>query len=170
MIYADFESILVSENNRKQNPNYSCTNKYQKDIACNYGYKLVCLDNKPQNNISKKFKPYLGEVAVYNFISNVTGKSKYSSYLRKKYFNKELLMTKKVNEDFENSTKCQVCGNYYIECDVKVRRVHCHITEKYKGSAYRDCNINGKINHKIPVVYDNLKNYDSHFVMQELGN
>ena len=27
-----------------------------------------------------------------------------------------------------------------------------------------------KLNHKIPVVFHNLKNYDSHLTMQELGN
>ena len=33
MIYADFESILVPEDNRKQNPNDSCTSKYEKRVA-----------------------------------------------------------------------------------------------------------------------------------------
>ena len=32
MIYADFESILVTEDNGKQNPNESYTNKYRKYI------------------------------------------------------------------------------------------------------------------------------------------
>ena len=27
-----------------------------------------------------------------------------------------------------------------------------------------------KLNHKVPVVFHNLKNYDSHLTMQELGN
>ena len=65
MIYADFESILVPEDNGKQNPNESYTNKYQKHIACSYGCKLVCVDEK----LCKPFKSYLGEDAVYNFIS-----------------------------------------------------------------------------------------------------
>ena len=34
IIYADFESILVPEDNGKQNPKESYTNKYQKHIAC----------------------------------------------------------------------------------------------------------------------------------------
>ena len=37
MIYADFESILVPEDNGKQKPNESYTNKYQKHIASSYG-------------------------------------------------------------------------------------------------------------------------------------
>ena len=42
-IYADFESILVPEDNGKQNPKESYTNKYQKHIACSCGCKLVCV-------------------------------------------------------------------------------------------------------------------------------
>ena len=34
MIYADFESIVVPENNGKQNPGESYANKYQKHVAC----------------------------------------------------------------------------------------------------------------------------------------
>ena len=41
MIYANFESILVPEDNEKQNPNVFYINKYQKHVACNYGYKLI---------------------------------------------------------------------------------------------------------------------------------
>ena len=40
-------------------------------------------------------------------------------------------------------------------------RDHCHTTEKYRASTHRDCNINVKLNHKISIVFYNLKNYDS---------
>ena len=46
MIYTNFESISVPEDNGKQNPKEFYKNKYQKDIACCYGYKLVCVDDK----------------------------------------------------------------------------------------------------------------------------
>ena len=39
MIYADFESIPVPKDNGRQNPNESYTDKYQKHVACSYGYK-----------------------------------------------------------------------------------------------------------------------------------
>ena len=93
MIYADFESILVAEDNGKQNPEDCYMKKYQKHIACNYGYKLVCVDDK----FSKPFKTYLGKDAVYNFINNMIEESKYCSDVMKEHFNKELVMTKENN-------------------------------------------------------------------------
>ena len=163
MIYADFESILVPEANGKQNPNESYTNKYQKHVAGSYDYKLVCVDDE----FSKPFKSYLGKDAVYNFISSMIEESKYCSDVMKKHFNKELVITKKDNEDFELHVE-SVIMIILIDNDVKVRD-HCHVTGKYRGSAHRDCNINVKINRKIPVAFHNLKNYDSHLIMQELG-
>ena len=65
MIYADFESILVPENNKRRNLGESYTMKCQKYV-CSYGYKLVYVDDK----FSKCFKSYLDEDAVYNIISS----------------------------------------------------------------------------------------------------
>ena len=158
MICADFKSILVPEDNGKQNPNES-------HVACSYGYKLVCVDDK----FSKPFKSYLGKDAVYNFISSIIEESKYCSDVMKKHFNKKLVMTKKGNKDFENSTKSCISDNDFTNNgDVEVRD-DCHITGKYRGSAHRDCNINTKLNKKIAVTFHNLKDYDSHLIMQELG-
>ena len=72
-------------------------------------------------------------------------------------------------KDYKNSSTCWICDNDYIDGDVKLTD-HCDITRKYGGSAHRDCNISGKLNHKSPLVFHNLKNYDSHLFMQELGN
>ena len=84
-----------------------------------------------------------------------------------KYFNKELVMNKEDKKDFKNSTKQWIWDNYYVDNDVKVRD-QCHITGKC-GSAHGYCNINIKLNHKIPIVFHNLKNYDCYLIMQELG-
>ena len=78
------------------------------------------------------------------------------------------MTTKEDNKDFENSTKCWIYDNDYVDNDVKVGD-HCHITGKYRGSAYRDSNINIKLNHKVPVVFHNLKNNDSRLIFQKLG-
>ena len=91
--------------------------------------------------------------------------SKYCVGILKKQFDKELAMTKKDNEDFDY---VRICDHVYVEGDAKLRD-QCHITGKYRGSAHRNCNINVKLNHKILIVFCNLKNYDSNFIMQELG-
>ena len=75
IIYADFESFLVPEDNGKQNLEEFYTNKCQKHISCSYDYKLVCVDDK----FSKPFKPDLGKDAVYNFINSMIKESKYCS-------------------------------------------------------------------------------------------
>ena len=75
----------------------------------------------------------------------------------KKDFSKELMMTKEDNKNFKNSTKCWIGEDNYFDNDVKVRD-HYHITEKYRGSAHRDCRVNLKLNHKIHVVFHNPKN------------
>ena len=61
IIYADFENILVPENNEKQNPEQSYTNKYQEHVASSYAHKLVCVHDR----FSKPFKTYLVGNAVY---------------------------------------------------------------------------------------------------------
>ena len=95
--------------------------------------------------------------------------SKYYSAAMKKHFSKELVITKKDNEDFKNSTKCWICDNGYVDHDVKLKD-HCHITGKYRGYAHRDCIINLKLNHKILVVFHNLKNYDSYHLCKYQAN
>ena len=67
-----------------QNSNGSCTSKHPKHIACSYGYKLECVDDK----LIKPFKSYLREDAGYNFISSMIEESKYCRDVMKKHFNK----------------------------------------------------------------------------------
>ena len=160
MTYAYFESILVLENNGKQNPNESYTNKYQKQFTCRYGYKLLFVNEK----FSKPFKSYLGEDSVYNFINSMVKEIKNCSDVMKKHFNKELVMTKKNDEDFMNSTKCCICDNAFVKGDVKVRD-HSNVTEKYRGSPHRDSNIKVKLIHRISVLIYNLKKYDVLFLL-----
>ena len=57
----------MPKSNGNQNPEESYTNKYQKDIFCSYGYKLVRVDDM----FSKLFQTYLGKDAVYNFINSM---------------------------------------------------------------------------------------------------
>ena len=52
--------------------------------------------------------------------------------------------------------------------DNKVRD-HCHITGKYRGAAHWSCNVNLKLTRKIPVIFHNLRGYDSHLIIKEIS-
>ena len=84
----------------------------------------------------------------------------------KKHFNKNLIISAEEEEQFEKMKICWLC-NKLIEND-KVRD-HCHITGKYRGAAHWNCNINLKISKKLPVIFHNLRGYDSHLIFKELS-
>ena len=90
--------------------------------------------------------------------------SKYCSDVMKNHFNKGLVITKKDNENLMNSAKCWICENDYVDGNVKVRD-HCIVTGRYTDYVHSHF----KLNHKNPVVFHNLKNYDSHLILQELS-
>ena len=70
--------------------------------------RLRCVDN----NSSKPCKAYLGKSgSVDNFINNTIEESKYWTDVMKKHFNKELVMTKEDNKDFNNFAKCRICDD-----------------------------------------------------------
>ena len=168
VIYADFEAITEKIQGCQPDSNKSYTEAYQRHTDCGYGYKVVCCyDDKH----TKPIQLYRGEKAVYKFMENMLEEVKYCKKVMKKHFDKPLRMTKEDEEEFEKAKECHICDKKYTEKDIRVRD-HCHITGKYRGSAHQDCNLKLRINPKeikIPVIFHNLRGYDSHFIMQEIG-
>ena len=117
IIYADFEIMLLPEDKVKQNPEESCRSKYQKNSPSSYGYKLVCVNDK----FSEPFQTDLGKDTMYHFINNMIEENNFCSDVMKKHFNKELLFTKEDKKNSNNSTKCSICDNNFINNVVKVR-------------------------------------------------
>ena len=87
--------------------------------------------------------------------------------MKQKHFNKDMILTKHDERNFKNADKCYICNKKYSAKDIRVRD-HCHITGKYRRSAYQDCSINYRLTDKITVIFHNLKEYDSHFIMQTI--
>ena len=165
VIYADFESLTENIHGCQPNDDKSYTEAYQKHVDCGYGYKDVCCyDDK----YSKPVQIYRGEKAVYKFMEAMLEEVKYCKKVMKKEFNKPLRMTKDDEKEFQKSNKCHICEKEYTEKDIRVRD-HCHTTGQYRGSAHQDCNLNFRLTDKIPVIFHNLRGYDSHFIMQEIG-
>ena len=156
-IYADFECLLKEADPGIQNDCFSYTTKYQDHIPCSLAYKLVCIDDK----FSKDVVLYRGKNAVFKFIQSIFSEYSYCKSIMKKHFNKNLIMSIEEEEQFEKTEICWIC-NKLIENDNKVSD-HCHITGKYRGAAHWNCNIN------LPIIFHNLREYDSHLTFRELS-
>ena len=175
VIFADFEAIRKkvqgceqSEEMKKDKDTKSYTEAYQTHEDCGYGYKVVCCyDDK----YSKQTRIYRGENAVYKFMEKMLEEVEYCKTVIKKHFNKPLVMTEVDEQHFKTMDGCHICGEKYTDKDVRVRD-HCHITGKFRGSDHQECNLKLRIkpeNIKIHVIFHNLRGYDSHFIMQQIG-
>ena len=105
--------------------------------------------------------------AVFKYIQSIFNEYCYCKNIMKIHFNKNVIMSLEEGKQFEKAEICWIC-NKLIENDNKVRD-HCHITGKYRGAAHWNCNINMKISKKIPVIFHNLRGYDSHLIIKELS-
>ena len=164
-IHADFECILKKVDcDIESSSNSSYTRKYQNHLPCSFAYKAVCLDNE----FSKKILLYRGKGSVYEFIKSILNEYNYYRKVMKRCFCRNLIMRAEEDKRFEQSNICWICGKLFEISDEKVRD-HCHISGKYRGAAHWSCNIKLKISKKIPVIFHNLKGYDSHLIFKELS-
>ena len=168
VIYSDFEAITEKIQRCQPSKDKSYTEEYQRHKDCSYAYKVVCCyDDK----YTKPVQIYRGEKAVYKFMEAMLEEVKYCKKTMRRCINKPLKMTKDDIVNFEKATECHICNKQYTSEDIRVRD-HCHITGKYRGSAHQECNLQLRVNPdeiKIPVIFHNLRGYDSHFIMQEIG-
>lgn len=80
--------------------------------------------------------------------------------------------TSEEHKRHKEATHCHICKR-----ELKGDKVfdHCHITRKFRGSAHSVCNQeycytkNSSRKWMMPVMFHNLKGYDSHFIMQAIG-
>ena len=113
MIYADFENILVPEENGQQNPNKLYTNKYQKHVlvvmAINWYVLVINLES------------LLSHIQVKMFTDILL------VWLKKVRYCNNMIMVKMDNEDLKNAAKCSISYNFYSDGDVKsMRSLSCH--------------------------------------------
>ena len=164
-VYADFEWNL----DRVESYEGSYSKKYQDHIPCSFAYKLVCVDDK----FSKPIVVFSSGNAAFKFIKAILKEYEYCKKVMKKHFNKNLIMVKEEEEEeeeevqFQSSNICWICKKLTDDDNKKVRD-HCHITGKFRGAAHWNCNINLQLTKKVPVIFHNLRGYDSHLIFNEL--
>ena len=68
---------------------------------------------------------------------------------------------------FLNNNNCCICKKIISNDEDKVTD-HCHVTGKFRGAAHESCNLDFQLTKKIPVIFHNLRSYDSHLIFYEL--
>ena len=168
-IYADLEANTEKISGCQPSDSKSYTEKYQKHTPCGISYKVTChYDEKYSGSVVI----HRGEDCIKQFLKSIFDEVENCKEVIREHFNKPLKMTRSDNSDFKNAIRCHICKKKYGEDDEPVRD-HCHITGKYRGSAHQSCNLKLQISAekiKIPVIFHNLKGYDSHFIISELGD
>ena len=169
VIYADFEALTRKIDSCSPVGDKSYTQAYQKHKPSGFGYKVVChYDQK----YSKPTVIYRGENVIQKFIQHLFREVKDCQKVISEKAKRRLVMTESDEKDFQNAKKCWICQKRY-KADENPVRDHCHITGKYRGSAHNTCNLKLQISAeriKIPVIFHNLKGYDSHFIIEKLGD
>ena len=130
--------------------------KHQDHFPCSFAQKLVFADDKS----TKTIVVFRGENAAYIFIEAILKEYQYCKKVMKKHFNKNLIMDKEEEEQFQSSNTCWICEKIIHDDDEKVRD-HCHVTGKFSGAAHWSCNTNLQLTKKVPVILHNLRGYDS---------
>ena len=73
----------------------------------------------------------------------------------------------------KNQKTCLFCAEPLMKQNFRdAVKDHCHITGRYRGAAHSECNKKLRINpktDKIPVVFQNLRGYDAHHLMQVMS-
>ena len=90
---------------------------------------------------------------------------------------KDMIFTEQDRITYNNSSNCWICHDEFSEKEdgrtqgkIKVRD-HCHWTGKFRGAAHNSkCNLRLKEQTFIPVIFHNLKGYDSHIFIQAFHN
>ncbi|CAB4044378.1 Hypothetical predicted protein [Paramuricea clavata] len=124
VIYADFESILVPNENTKSNAgsDESYTEKYQTHQACSFGLKTVCHYN---DSYSREYVNYVGKDAAYLFLKTVIKEAVRCRSNVNNLFKKKMIISPEQEQEFMNAADCSLCGELLGEDRV---RDHCHIT------------------------------------------
>ena len=162
IIYADFECYTEKI---EGDPT-----KYQHHVPNSFGYVVV-------SHVSHQTGApviYRGENVIEVFLEKLCEEEKRIRTILSKP--KPLKMTAEDTKKFKEATHCSIC---HKELGAKRVRDHDHVSGLFRGAAHSNCNLQYRLLKKmnkddeksfvIPVVFHNLRGYDSHHIMENIG-
>ncbi len=177
-IYCDFESTLNKPNEEFNNDQQDKNTKILSFHNLS-GYCIVVV-----NSITNESKVYY--YSDPNLISNeifqkfITTIFEIKKEIEQAYLNKnakKIIMTQDDENNFIFSENCYLCKKIFGEKIIKKNneiilykvRDHCHFSGKYRGAACQLCNLKYRIQKNIPIIFHNLRGYDSHLIFDNIG-
>lgn len=168
----DLESTLLKKFIKKLKKkgieaNTQIIHEHRPNSCC---YYFMCSFDRSRNEL----RVFEGEDCVKNMIIEMYKKNE--KLLEEMRYNEKIKMSKEDTINFKTATCCSICKQSFNEGDIKCRD-HCHRTGEYRGATHQKCNINYFCNRYTPVIFHNLRGYDSHFIikqaysiLKEIGN
>jgi hypothetical protein len=150
IVYADIEGTLI----KIDDPNL--LHRHEANSCC---YYFVCT----YDNSLNRLETFEGPNCIVDMIESLYKLGTECIEIMKK--NCEMKLKKEDYQDFENASKCYLCKGDFDKNNYKVRD-HDHRTGKYRGACHTRCNINHFSNRYLPVVFHNLRGYDSHMIIK----
>ncbi len=162
VMYCDFESVLMKTNQEISLKNIST----HKHIPASYAFIII----KGESEVFYK-SFYRGFDCMKVFLNDLNIQSMIISANLEEIV-EMIPLTENEMIEHESTEYCYLCKEKFSDIDVDLKKVydHCHLTGKYRGAAHQSCNLRYKMPKKIPLIFHNLKNYDSHFIIGSISN
>lgn len=156
IVYADCESTLEKVD-IKLGDNTSLLHKHKVNSCCFY---FVCTFDSSRN----KLETFEGENCIEDMVIKLHELS--TECIEEMKHNQEMTLSQTDKKKFYSATHCSIC-NERFETDEQKCRDHDHRTGQFRGATHSKCNVNYFCNRYLPVVFHNLRGYDSHLIIKK---
>ncbi|XP_046665974.1 uncharacterized protein LOC124357906 [Homalodisca vitripennis] len=168
--YCDFESILKKPlAEEKLSQHVTVKSIHEPMSFCVYfAYDKDSLPDEILNSLPNEPYLYRGPNASAKFVEYIVSMANLIGDLLD--VNKSMLpLTQEEKERVKSTTHCECCNSEFTETFNQPCKDHCHLSGRFRSVLCYACNLKRQNQKFLPVVIHGSSNYDSHFIIKNLG-